>query len=631
MKLLTHYIILVLLLFFSENISAQKTQTDTIVINNLIDKAKKLNNNDSSFIFLNKALILSQKGNYKYKEIKINLHYYNYYFNNGEYNEAEKYINNAIKNYESLNEKEKTHKMYNLLGWLYVYKGEYTKAITYANKALEFKNLSQFQIATSYNTLASAYQYLGNYTDALDFFYKGLKIHEDRKNPIGIAITYNNIASIYTAQSENKKALELYKKATIIFKQNKKKFLIPQTINNIASIYLKEEQYDSAKYYYEISYKLNSENENIVELARVASNMGQLYLETKKYDDSEKFLNEAINIFSKTNNGKDLAICFQQKAHLLFEKGKITDAITEMTKALKFATDAKSNKHKIDIYKHLSKFYLKKDNYKAAYKNLELHTQLKDSIFTIEKTKALKNITSIYEIEKKEQKIILLEKEKEINNFRNYIFIAAIFILLLSLLITIYIFILRNKSSKQKVNFLKEEQRANRLELDKNQLLLEKRELANINLKTELSFKEKELATNAMHIIQTNETNIKIVEELTNIKKSLNPKDNEQHGLIFSLIKNISINKNDDIWKEFEVRFTQVHQNFYNKLNEKYPDLTPNEKKLCAFLKLNMTTKEVSMITHQSPNSIRVARTRLRKKLDITSDENLINFLASIH
>jgi len=192
----------------------------------------------------------------------------------------------------------------------------------------------------------------------------------------------------------------------------------------------KEEQYDSAKYYYEIAYELNSENENIVELARVASNMGQLYLETKKYEDSEKYLNEAISIFSKTNNGTDLSICFQQKAHLLFEKGKTTDAITQMNKALEFATDAKSNKHKIDIFKHLSKFYLKNKNYKAAYKNLELHTQLKDSIFSIEKTKALENITSIYEIEQKEQKIILLEKEKEINTFRNYILIGAIFILL---------------------------------------------------------------------------------------------------------------------------------------------------------------------------------------------------------
>ncbi len=630
MKLLTQYIILILLLIFSEITLAQKVAADTIIINNLIDKAKRLNNNDSSVIILNKALIISQKGNYKYKEIKVNLLFYKYYLNIGEYNKAEKYINNAIKIYITLNEKEKTHKMYNLLGWLYVYKGEYTKAITYANKALEYRGLSEFQKATSYNTLASAYQYLGNYTEALDYFYKGLKIHEDSKYPRGIAITYNNIASIYTAQSEDKKALKLYNKALRILKHNNENFLIPQTINNIASIYLKEEQYDSAKYYYEIAYKLNSENENIVELARVASNMGQLYLETKKYEDSEKYLNEAISIFSKTNNGTDLSICFQQKAHLLFEKGKTTDAITQMNKALEFATDAKSNKHKIDIFKHLSKFYLKNKNYKAAYKNLELHTQLKDSIFSIEKTKALENITSIYEIEQKEQKIILLEKEKEINTFRNYILIGAIFILLTLLFIIIYTFIVRNKSSKQKVSLLKEEQRANKLELDKNQLLLEKRELANSNLKAELNFKEKELATNAMHIIQTNETNIKIVEELTNIKKSLNPKETEQQKIILNLIKNISINKNDDIWKEFEVRFTQVHQKFYNKLNEKYPDLTPNEKKLCAFLKLNMTTKEISMITHQSPNSIRVARTRLRKKLDITSDENLINFLASI-
>jgi DNA-binding CsgD family transcriptional regulator len=59
-----------------------------------------------------------------------------------------------------------------------------------------------------------------------------------------------------------------------------------------------------------------------------------------------------------------------------------------------------------------------------------------------------------------------------------------------------------------------------------------------------------------------------------------------------------------------------------------YPDLTPNEKKICAFLRLNMSTKDIAAITHQSVHSLNVARTRLRKKLGIDgTDENLVNFL----
>jgi DNA-binding CsgD family transcriptional regulator len=73
-----------------------------------------------------------------------------------------------------------------------------------------------------------------------------------------------------------------------------------------------------------------------------------------------------------------------------------------------------------------------------------------------------------------------------------------------------------------------------------------------------------------------------------------------------------------------------VHNDFYDKLNEKFPNLSANEKRLCAFLRLNMSTKEISAITYQSINSITVARSRLRKKLELDSDENLISFLESI-
>ncbi|MBI4646098.1 MAG: hypothetical protein HY738_05735 [Bacteroidia bacterium] len=80
-------------------------------------------------------------------------------------------------------------------------------------------------------------------------------------------------------------------------------------------------------------------------------------------------------------------------------------------------------------------------------------------------------------------------------------------------------------------------------------------------------------------------------------------------------------------WQEFELYFGQVHQSFYKNLNQKYPSLTPNEQKICAFLKLNMSNKEISAITFKTENSIKKARLRLRKKIGIAPKTNIVNFI----
>ena len=97
------------------------------------------------------------------------------------------------------------------------------------------------------------------------------------------------------------------------------------------------------------------------------------------------------------------------------------------------------------------------------------------------------------------------------------------------------------------------------------------------------------------------------------------------------VIKELEKTREANLWDEFEIRFLQVHQGFYDRLQQACPSLTPNERRLCAFLRLNMSSKEISAITGQSPNSIKVARNRLRQKLGITNaDMGLVGFLADI-
>jgi hypothetical protein len=83
------------------------------------------------------------------------------------------------------------------------------------------------------------------------------------------------------------------------------------------------------------------------------------------------------------------------------------------------------------------------------------------------------------------------------------------------------------------------------------------------------------------------------------------------------VIKGIELSSEDISWKDFEIRFLNVHQDFYDRLHAISPKLTGNERRLCAFLKMGFNTKEISTITGQTQQSIIMSRHRLRKKLGL--------------
>jgi len=126
------------------------------------------------------------------------------------------------------------------------------------------------------------------------------------------------------------------------------------------------------------------------------------------------------------------------------------------------------------------------------------------------------------------------------------------------------------------------------------------------------------------YLYKNKSTTEKLLETLPNLKI-------ENRKVLQDVILNLQSSTNNDVWQDFELRFNEVHSEFYEKLSRQFKELTPNEIRLCAFLKFNMTTKEISAITQQSARSIEVARVRLRKKLLITNTSiNLVTFLSEL-
>ncbi len=162
-----------------------------------------------------------------------------------------------------------------------------------------------------------------------------------------------------------------------------------------------------------------------------------------------------------------------------------------------------------------------------------------------------------------------------------------------------------------------------RLQINKNKRI----NLHRKNLISDLDFKNKELTTNVIYLLKKNEFIINISDKLKKSRYDFKP---ENRKTVDDIIRELEQGSKGDVWKDFEVRFQEVHAGFYKRLNEQFPDLSPNELKLCAFLRLNMSTKEISTITFQSPKSINMARFRLRKKMRMKNYDNLVTFLGQL-
>jgi len=143
----------------------------------------------------------------------------------------------------------------------------------------------------------------------------------------------------------------------------------------------------------------------------------------------------------------------------------------------------------------------------------------------------------------------------------------------------------------------------------------------------ELESNQKSITAATLKLIQNSTRDAKTIERLIEIGDNSNTRGKQKISELIADYKRVSFNSN---WDEFEILFERVHQLFYEKLNAQFPSLTANDRKICAFLKLNMSSKDIAQITFQSDEALKKARLRLRRKLEIDRKTNLAAFLQNI-
>ena len=377
------------------------------------------------------------------------------YFQQGNFDKSIENMIISIKIKEVIGNKEDLSNSYFNLGLIYNYHGDYDKGIEIYNKALKIqKDLGNKQgILKSLGNIGIMYSGQGNYLKALENYFAVIKLQESLGDKQGIAGTYQNIGSVYYHQKNYEKALENWLSAKKIYEAYGNKRRIPDLNNNIGVIYAIQGKHDkvielylaSLKIFEDrgdkqnisrslgnlgVAYNAQGNKEKALEtyfaaakiqeeigdenaLAGTYNNIGNRYAEEENYTKAFQYYFDALKLEENNGDKEGAAYTYNYIGNLYLEKGNVIEAKKNLLLSLKVIKEIGAKDFLSAAYESLSQCDSAAGDYKGAYEYFKLHKAMNDSIFNIESSEKTATMTAMYESEKKEAQIQLLEKDKE--------------------------------------------------------------------------------------------------------------------------------------------------------------------------------------------------------------------------
>ena len=523
--------------------------------------------------------------------------------NLGNYLEAATFYRKAISQKKQIQSNELTRE-YIGLSLTFLERGLTDTALLMIDTARYYKNLrNPDSISTSLeNIQARIYLDKGDFDEALRYFLLALENAHREKDSVNQVFINLNMGTLYQRMNKNELALKHYLESYELSKLSHNLEGMA-TAYSIGIIYQQWGDYEKALEYNLQAIPICEELNNYDDLSNIYSNMSNIYMLMQEYDNAEKMLRKSIKISSQKGLKRQLTIAYANMGKTKELMGQVDSAVFYLKKSILVVEKLGSPNLLSAVYRLTSDAYEKGSDFENALIFRKKYIELKDSIFSEKVEKQIAELQTRYETEKKEKENNLLKQDIEyVKRKSNYLLLLIVVLSLMGIVsLALFYFIRKNTLTKRQLA----ESEAARLE-------------------NELESKKRELTLGALSLSR----NIEFINSLIGELKDLSDCVSEE-GLpnLNNIVKKLTKQQSDSSWKEFEKRFSEIHNEFYSKLLKEYPDLTQSEVKLSAFLKLGMNTKEICAITFQSVRAVEATRLRLRKKLNLKNGENLGMFL----
>jgi len=472
------------------------------------------------------------------------------------------------------------------------------KALSYIKEASQYEHRVNDTIRLKFYSIAG-YAYNTQHSNyiALNYFYKQLEMYNKLKPSLCFK-SYSNIGGVFFEMGDYPKARKFYNLGINNLKKygtSEKKIQGSLLYSNLAEIEAKEENHVKALTMLNEFLEYNIVSKDTLNMILGYENIGTIHDKLSDWKTAIKNFENGIKLASAVESDFDLASLYNKLGIAYFNYLPESDlALYYLQKSYDISSKNDFLKFELASSEKLVDLYEKRNNTEKALYYLHVAKSLSENSIKEENSKRATELEFDYNQRIQQQQIILKQNKKE-----NY-FIASIVLLLLFSVIIFLMFKLQRSRSKKRII--------------ENELLAQ-----------QLEEKNKELTNNAIRMFKTKEFIQSTQKELNQLE--IRDDKSASKKLLSKIIDDLKKGTQGFNEKEFEKILIETDGEFYKRLLKKVPNLSKNEIRLCTFLKMNLSSKEISGITQQSIHSIDVARSRLRKKLQLPPEASLTNYL----
>lgn len=474
--------------------------------------------------------------------------------------------------------------------------------------------------------LMNAYTYsgrsnviLGNKAAAMNSYKAAVDIAKRLGDKPQLGRLYNNLFAIYYSSREFESASGLLDMSLELCKESGDSAGMRNIYNNKGLVALEQADYEAAFGYMRRALDYAPKHD-MQAVAPIYTNMAEAYFRQGRYHEADRMLAEAVRI---AGGKADTPEKLQARLNMALVKtilGKHRE-VARMEKDIYPALDGMPLPVRVNSYRQLAEINFIAGDSLAGLRDILIHEQLADSVENGKDEAYLQELLVEYDAERLKQSNSILSQNVRMRGYMLYGSVAFAVLLLLMLAL-----LFRRMRNDRRKNALIDEQRRRLLRYEHEEHERQQRELS-----LEIDHKNRQLTSYSMELISVNEYHRKLEEELQSVRDEVKAGDADAAERGFSdIIRGLRHFSTAQVSEEFRVFFEKVHPHFVSKLSSAHPNLSSNDLRLCTYLYLNMSTKEIASLTCREVRSVESSRNRLRKKLELGAGEDITKYMKSL-
>ncbi len=557
----------------------------------------------------------------------------------------------AIGIYENEQVFDMAARAYTAIAQEYVNKKNYQPALENFSASLAHRTMigDSTGMANNLVNMGGICYYSGRLADASEYYYQALLIAENLNN-IGLTATVlKNLGNIHAQLRNFDIAFEHLSKALVIQRESGNRKEESDVLLNLGIAFYESGQTARAEEYLLASLAIKEELEkDIHEMIKVYNNLGLVAKEKKDNEKAIEYYGITLELSRQTGDKQLEAVALNNLGSRIMEQNK-PEAIPLLMESLEISTELGLKTLMRSSYKNLQEYYGYNKNYELAYHYAQLFQEMNDSIYNEESHARIIDLQSDYELVMKEKENELLRKEaqiyeneKQLSVKRESILRLRILFLVISVvavaLLAIFFIVLykmKQKAHRQGSELHKKESELAALKLDNMEkqnshledMLFAEEEIRKLQQRS-IEQKTQEITSSAMLLASKNEVFEKLHKLACQLYDRADKTTKPNLRDIISEIENQS--DIDRQWDSFKKHFESINKSFFDNLRQHNEKLTRNDLQLCAYIRLNLSAKEISRLMNITHDSVNTHRYRLRKKLGLDSGYHLDEFIQSI-